>query len=127
MSMIFRTIIIPVEYVELARMLAVTLAPEGGANLFMVPCYPIPDVPPNETQQQRRFRRMRESVETKVPSHYMSSGPIDEQFGAILQNPEQLYAMTGVGSLQDVQALAAAADMSEDYLFVALARLQLTL
>ena len=107
--LIFRTIIVPVAHVETARTLAAAVSP-AGVGMFTTALY---------------------TGETL--SHYVSTGKIDAAFGAVLSDVgiAMAAALAGdpeyAGTTEQLTALLAAVDVSEDEPFDAFARLGLTL
>jgi len=107
MSLIFRTIIVPAEHVETARTLAAAVSP-AGVGMFTSALY---------------------TGETLT--HYVSTGKIDAAFGAVLSDVgiAMAAALAGdpeyPGTTEQLTALLAAVDVSEDPPFEAMARLGL--
>ena len=123
MSWVHRCLIVPAEHAELARMLCESLAGPGGAGMFTTPLSPTGQEP---------------------STHFISAGAIEEPFAQQLPliefpadtepviHPGQpkliahLAAAQGMEiTLEQVQALLAASDVSEQEAFAALARLGL--
>jgi hypothetical protein len=123
MNWVHRCLIVPAEHADLARVLCATLAGPGGSGMFTTPL----------------------SLTGQEPAtHFISSGAIEEPFAQLLplaEFPEgaepviyhgqpELIAQTasarGIAvTLEEVQALLAASDVSEQEAFAALARLKL--
>lgn len=107
------TIIVPAAIVEAARELGGALTP-AGAGMFTTPL---------------------SASGTNPPTHYISSGLLDENFLAVLQAPEILFQYASQGAeaqgitltatLQDCEALIAESDVSSEDAFTAMARLGL--
>ena len=91
-----RTLLVPPAYAALARGLAAGLDPVAGSGMFVVPCY---------------------DTTTGTLSYYISSGLIGEQFAAVLDSPEVLYAActaAGAGvTLATCQSMLAACIVSD--------------
>lgn len=123
MSWVHRCLIVPAEHAELARVLCATLAGPGGAGMFTTPLSPTGQEP---------------------VTHYISSGAIEEPFAQLLPltefpadaepviYPGQPDLVTQMATAQgmavtpeEVQALLAASDVTEQEAFTALARLGL--
>ena len=123
MTWVHRCMIVPVEHVDLARSLCATLAGDGGSGMFTTPL----------------------STDGSFPAtHYISSGLIESDFSDLLPLIElpadadpvihpgqpdliiQMATTQGMGVTVDkVQALLAASDVSDDSADVAIARLGL--
>ncbi|HBM28027.1 MAG TPA: hypothetical protein DDZ92_03895 [Halomonas sp.] len=109
MSLIFRTIIVPAEHVETARTLAAAVSP-AGIGMFTSALY---------------------TGETL--SHYVSTGKIDSDFALVLSDVgiAMAAALAGdpeyPGTTEQLTALLAAVDVSEEPPFDAFARLGLQL
>lgn len=109
MSLIFRTIIVPAEHVKTARTLAAAVSP-AGVGMFTTALY---------------------TGETL--SHYVSTGKIDAAFGAVLSSVEIAMAAALAsdpeypGTSEQLTALLAAVDVSDEPPFDAFARLGLQL
>lgn len=109
MTDVLRTIIIPAAHVELARSLALALSPVGGRDMFVVELAPPFTPDPGKTQvENSRARRAYNPPAT----HYISSGPIDAQFDALLRNAAMLHGAAPLADLETIQALVAAADVT---------------
>ena len=131
MSLSFRTMIVPVTNVQLARDIAATLSPTGGVGMWTTGL---------------------SSDGNEPASHFISTGIINEEFAVLM--PEQMWAydsetdawtMTDsvpgdpatihglcvaagmVVTLADVQAVFTAADVTAQEPFVALGRMGLGL
>ena len=123
MSWVHRCLIVPAEHVELARVLCATLAGPGGSGMFTTPLSPTGQEP---------------------ATHYISSGAIEEPFAQLLPlaefpadaepviypgQPELIAQMAVAQGMvvtpEQVQALLAASDVTEQEAFTALARLGL--
>lgn len=123
MSWVHRCLIVPAEHADLARVLCETLAGPGGAGMFTTPLSPTGQEP---------------------ATHFISSGLLDEQFAQLLPlaefqtdaepviypgQPELIAQMAAdqgmVVTSEQVQALLAASDVTEQEAFTALARLGL--
>lgn len=123
MSWVHRCLIVPAEHVELARVLCATLAGPGGSGMFTTPLSPTGQEP---------------------ATHYISAGAVEEPFAQLLPltefpadaepviYPGQPDLVTQMATAQgmavtpeEVQALLAASDVTEQEAFTALARLGL--
>jgi len=123
MSWLHRCMIVPTEHVELARVLCETLAGPGGAGMFTTALSATGDDP---------------------ATHYISSGLIESDFADLLPLIElpadadpvihpgqpdliiQMATTQGMGvTFDEVLALLAAVDVSEDSPFAAMERLGL--
>lgn len=110
---VHRNIIVPASLALPARNLAECLTP-AAAGMFITPVSPTGD---------------------GDPTHFISSGLVDEQFMALLSDPAALYAacqqgaqaqgMTLTATLADAEALVAQANVSEENPFGALIRVGL--
>lgn len=109
MSLIFTTIIVPAEHAETARTLAAAVSPAGIGMFTTALC----------------------TGETLT--HYVSTGKIDSAFGAVLSSVEiaMAAALAGdpeyAGTTEQLTALLAAVDVSDEPPFDAFDRLGLTL
>ena len=101
-----RTIIVPAPVVEPARMACEALAGAGGSGMFTAPLSATGELP---------------------ATHWISSGLIEQDFAALLANPDALTAVATAAGLDPAPlvAIVAASDISEDPADVALARLGL--
>ena len=123
MNWVHRCIIVRAEHAELARVLCETLAGLGGSGMFTTPLSPTGQEP---------------------ATHYISSGAIEEPFAQLLPliefpvdaepviypgQPELIAQMATAQGLavtpEEVQALLATSDVTEQEAFTALARLGL--
>ena len=123
MRWVHRCLIVPAEHVELARVLCETLAGPGGSGMFTTPLSP---------------------TGTEPSTHFISAGAVEEPFAQLLPLAEfpsdaepviypgqpdlvaQMATAQGMDiTLEQVQALLAASDVSEQEAFTALARLGL--
>lgn len=123
MSWVHRCMIVPVDHVDLARSLCATLAGDGGSGMFTTPLSPTGDYP---------------------PTHWISSGMIADNFAALLPlttympdaepihtpgQPDTVAAIATANgyptTAEQVQALFAAADVTEQDPFAAMERLGL--
>ncbi len=123
MSWVHRCLIVPAEHVELARVLCATLAGPGGSGMFTTPLSPTGQEP---------------------ATHYISAGAVEEPFAQLLPLTEfpadaepviypgqpdlvtQMATARGMAvTPEEVQALLAASDVTEQEAFTALARLGL--
>lgn len=119
----YRCLIVTASQAELARVLCATLAGPGGAGMFTTPLSPTGKEP---------------------ATHFISSGLLDEQFAQLLPliefpadaepviypgQPELIAQMASAQGMavtpEEVQALLAASDVTEQEAFTALARLGL--
>lgn len=103
-----RTIIVPDLVVEPARMACEALAGAGGSGMFTVPL----------------------SATGQLPAtHWISSGLIEEEFAALLANPDALTAVATSAGLDPAPlvAIIAASDITDEPADVALSRLGLQL
>jgi hypothetical protein len=102
---IFRTLIVDAANVALAREIAASFGP-GGMAMWTTPLSPTGDEP---------------------ATHYISSGYVPEEFANLLTDPVAVFeAATAQGvecTQDDVDALFAAADVTEQEPFTAMARL----
>jgi hypothetical protein len=102
--------IVPAANAPLARELVVVLAGEPAANMFTTGLSPTGDEP---------F------------THFISSGMIEDTFGAVLTDPALMASLCVNAGRQitevECAALLAACDISEDDPFVALERLNLVM
>lgn len=104
----FFTMIVQADHAPLARELAAALSP-AGVGMFTSGLVPAGSAPGTE------------------PTHFISTGKIDAQFGPLLQDAEALYS-AGIAagvlcSLAQVQALVDSSDVSQEQPFSAMARL----
>jgi hypothetical protein len=104
-----RTLIVPSAHVALARELCERLPPGGsGSGMFSTPL---------------------NATGTGSPTHYISSGLIEQQFADLMTQPAMVYAASqqaGIVTTQAaVTAMLAASDISADEPFAAMARLGL--
>ena len=123
MSWVHRCLIVPAEHVELARVLCATLAGPGGSGMFTTPLSPTGQEP---------------------ATHYISAGAVEEPFAQLLPltefpadaepviypgQPDLIAQMASAQGMtvtpEEVRALLAASDVSEQEAFTALARLVL--
>ena len=108
----FYTMVVQAEHAPLARELAAALSP-AGVGMFTSGLVPAGSATGTE------------------PTHFISTGKIDAEFGPLLQDADALCAagtQAGVGcGLVDVQALVATADVTDEPPFDAMARLGLEL
>jgi len=123
MSWVHRCLIVPAEHADLARVLCETLAGPGGSGMFTTPL---------------------SSTGQEPATHYISSGAIEEPFAQLLPliefqadaepviypgQPELIAQMASAQGMavtpEEVQALLAASDVTEQEAFTALARLGL--
>lgn len=89
---IFRTIIIPASLTPLARALGAGLSPAGD-GMFITPLYDA----------------------TNTVTHYVSSGWIGEEFGALIMDADLLFAACeGAATLAQCQALVSKSTVSTD-------------
>ena len=88
MALVKLTMIVPAALTPLARGLAAALSP-AGAGMFTVPCAPIEADPRN-----RNTRPGREAVvyAPQAPTHYASSGFIEEEFAALVVDAQAMFA-----------------------------------
>ena len=106
-----RTIIVTTDVAPTARMLCEMLAEAGGSGMFQTAL---------------------SADGTEPATHYVSSGPIEQQFADLLDSgAENIHAVvTQAGieiSLEAVQQIMACADISEDAAEVAFERMGLQL
>ena len=106
-----RTIIVTTDVAPTARMLCEMLAGAGGSGMFQTAL---------------------SADGTEPATHYVSSGPIEQQFADLLDSgAENIHAVvTQAGieiSLEAVQQIMACADISEDAAEVAFERMGLQL
>ena len=106
-----RTIIVTTECAPTARMLCEMLAGAGGSSMFQTAL---------------------SADGTEPATHYVSSGPIEQQFADLLDSgAENIHAVvTQAGieiSLESVQQIMACADISDDPAEVAFDRIGLVL
>ena len=104
-----RTIIVTTECAPTARMLCEMLAGAGGSGMFQTAL---------------------SADGTEPATHYVSSGPIEQQFADVLdsgaENIHTVVLQAGIEiSLEAVQHIMACADISEDAAEVAFERLGL--
>lgn len=100
-----RTIIIPTSLTPLARALAAGLAP-AGAGMFVTPLYDT----------------------TNTITHYISSGWIGEEFGALITDADLLFAACkGAATLEQCNALISQSVVSADEPHALIAGMGLTL
>ena len=106
MAWTHRTIVVPAPAVGPARMACAALAGAGGSGMFTVPLSPSGELP---------------------PTHWISSGLIEQYFADMLANPDALTAVaTGAGlDPAPLVAIVAASDITDEPADVALARLGL--
>lgn len=123
MSWVHRCLIVRAEHAELARVLCATLAGPGGSGMFTTPLSPTGQEP---------------------ATHYISSGAIEEPFAQLLPlaefpadaepviypgQPDLVAQMASAQGMtvtpEEVRALLAASDVTEQEAFTALARLGL--
>lgn len=123
MSWVHRCLIVPAEHADLARVLCETLAGPGGAGMFTTALSPTGQEP---------------------ATHYISAGAVEEPFAQLLPlielpadaepviypgQPELIAQMATAQGMavtpEEVQALLAASDVTEQEAFTALARLGL--
>lgn len=100
-----RTIIVPDAVVAPARMACEALAVAGGSGMYSVPLSPTGELP---------------------PTHWISSGLIEQEFADLLASPDALATGAGLDPAPLV-AIVAAADISDEPADAALARLGLQL
>lgn len=97
MTYTFRTMIVPAALAPLARALAAGLSPEAGAGMWQVAL-----APDGATE----------------PTHYISTGMIDEQFVGAVSDAAILYAACQSAGAEVTQAqcdaLVAQSDVSAD-------------
>lgn len=103
-----RTIIVPAPVVEPARMACEALAGAGGSGMFTVPLSPTGELP---------------------ATHWISSGPIEQDFADLLASPDALAAVATSAGLDPAPlvAIVAAADITDEPAEAAMARLGLHL
>ena len=116
MSWVHRCMIVPVDYVDLARSLCATLAGDGGSGMFTTAL--------SATGQDQA-------------THYISSGLIESDFSDLLPlsstpgQPDVVHSLalqSGMSvSVDDVTRLLAAVDVSEEPPAEALGRLGLAM
>lgn len=108
MTYAFRTMIVPAALAPLARALAAGLSPTAGAGMWEVALAP---------------------EGAPEPTHYISTGMIDEQFVGAVSDATVLYAAcqaTGADVSQaQCDALVAQSDVSDEPPLAAMARLGL--
>jgi hypothetical protein len=108
--MVYRNMIVPAEHAPLARLLAETVASNSGRNMWTAGLSPTGQLP---------------------ASHYFSEGLIDDEFAALLEQPERLVSLCAdsdppvLVDMAAVEVLLEAADISEEPPNVAFARLGL--
>jgi len=100
-----KTMIVPSSQAPTCRALAVSLAQEAGANMWLTELSPNGNSP---------------------ATHYISSGMIQDNFYAYMNDPSLLSQASGM-SLSAATALLSACDVSDDETFVAMERLGLKL
>jgi len=107
---VFRTLIVPTALAPMVRGLCSALAGEAGKGMFDTPLAPI-----GETE----------------PSHYISSGPIEDGFAALLESPAVMHATCEAAglpvSLEDCTAILSQCYVTEAPAFDFLATLGLEL
>lgn len=102
---IFRSIIIPASLITLARALAAGLSP-AGAGMFITPLYNA----------------------AGTITHYISSGWIGEEFGALITDADLLFAACkGAATLDQCTALVSQSTVSTDEPHSLIASMGLTL
>lgn len=110
MTYVHRCLIVPAALAPQARLLTERLAGPPGAGMFITPLSPTGAAP---------------------PTHFISSGLIEDTFAAVLADPQTMFSVcqqAGVDvTLAACQALLGASDVSENQPFDALARLNLRL
>lgn len=108
----FFTMIVQADHAPLARELAAALSP-AGVGMFTSGLVPAGSAPGTE------------------PTHFISTGKIDAQFGPLLKDANALHGagtQAGVAcDLADVQALVDTADVTDEPPFDAMGRLGLEL
>lgn len=101
----FRTMIVPVEHVALARSLAEGLSKAGGANMWLTPL---------------------SSTGTAPATHFISTGYIKEEFAVLMTDAQLIHnACDASVPLVSIQAMLSASDISEEEPFAAMTRLSL--
>ena len=107
---IFRTMIVPRDKAQMARDIAVALAPVGGAGMWTTGLSPTGQNP---------------------ATHFISTGAVGSEFAGCLSDANILLAacesVEYATTLQDLEDLLAACDVTEEPPFDAMARLGLTL
>jgi hypothetical protein len=107
---IFRTMIVPRDKVVQAREIAVALAPTGGSGMWTTGLSPTGENP---------------------ATYFISTGAVGEEFAGCLSDANTLLAacetVEYVVTLQELEDLLAACDVTEEPPFDAMARLGLTL
>ena len=102
--------IITVAQVDKARELAAILTGPAGSNMWNTPLY---------------------TKEIADPTHYISTGLIDSQSAALLNNANLLFSACQNAhidvSLEQIESLLASADISDEDPFIAMKRLGLNL
>lgn len=108
MGWVFRTIIVPDAYVDIARAACEHLAGAGGSGMYTTPLSPTGELP---------------------ATHYISSGLIEQEFAALLANPDALTAVATSAGLDAAPLIAiiSASDITDEAAGTALARLGLQL
>ncbi len=107
---VYRNMIVPAEHAPLARLLAATVAPDTGCNMWIAGLSPTGQPP---------------------ASHYFSEGLIGDDFAAFLGRPEILVSLCSeaedpvIVDPEAVTALLSAADITDQPPAVAFARLGL--
>lgn len=108
MTWIHRVIIVPLEYVEVAKAACEQLAGSGGSGMFSCPL----------------------SSDGKLPvTHFMSSGLIEDSFAYLLSSPEALETIAVANDIDPLPLLTVieASDISEEDPSIALSRLGLVI
>lgn len=107
---VFRTMILPANFVPLAQDLATGVSGEAGSGMWTTGLSP---------------------TGTEPATHYISTGMIDSQFAGMLTDADALCAACQASgasaTLAQCQAIVTAADVSEQPPFDAFARLGLQL
>lgn len=110
MSYVRRCMVVAAEWVDLARSLSEGLAGPAGAGMFLFPLSPTGAEP---------------------STHFLTEGPIEPQFAALMEDPALLHAACQAADppvdlpLSQCEALLAACDVSEDEPFAAMKRMGL--
>lgn len=111
MSYIHRCLIVPAILAPTVRVMCASLAGPPGGGMFTTGL---------------------STTGAEPATHFISSGQIEDTFGAVLADPQVMFAAcqaSGIteATLDGCRALLAASDVSEDDPFVALERLGLRL
>lgn len=106
MAWVHRTIVVPAAFVEPARVACAALAGAGGDGMFTAALSPTASEP---------------------PTHYASTGLIEDAFAELLSDPAALESVAAGAGLDPAGLLAvlAASDVSDEPHDVAFARLGL--